>query len=117
MKATEVHILQAEQSLETLMAAVTSTRTWRERVLLSHGVSPPTAYHRVLLYLYLYELRGGAPMAMTMLSSKTGISHQSISNIVKRMAFDGVVELHHDAEDRRSKKVSLTSDGTNMAIA
>jgi DNA-binding MarR family transcriptional regulator len=117
MKATEVHVLQAEQSLDTLMAAVKSTRTWRERVLLSHGTSPPTAYHRILLYLYLYELRGGLPIPMIMLSSRTGISHQSISNIIKRMAFDGVVELHHDADDRRSKKVSLTSDGTQMAIA
>jgi DNA-binding MarR family transcriptional regulator len=117
MKATEVHVLQAETDLERLMMAVRSTRTWRERVLLSHGASPPTAYHRILLYLFLHELHGGEPMSLTVLGRYTGISHQSISNIVKRMSFDGVVDLHHDAEDRRSKKVSLTSDGTEMAIA
>lgn len=107
---------ECREEYDLLMDAVKRTQDWRERVLLSHGLLPPTSYYRVLLCLIVSEQSIGH-LTMTALAKRVSITEKAMNNIVRRMAYDGVVTLSNDADNRNVKYIALTSEGRAMAIA
>lgn len=109
--------IKAEGDLQCLMNAVELTRGWRERTSLSFGEPLPTAFHRILLWLFIHDLKGGSPVPVSSLAKNVGISHQSMSQIIRRLAFDGFVLITLDTNDKRAKKVALTELGKDAAYS
>ena len=53
-------------------------------------------------------------MAPSKLAARAGVTRATISVMLRRMERDGLVRLAEDAEDARSKRVSLTSAGSRL---
>jgi DNA-binding MarR family transcriptional regulator len=94
-----------------LTEAVDTVQSWidrRQRAMLAHLHScnqSPAQLH------VLGVLRDGAPITVSHLASRLGISPPSASAIVDRMVDGGLVARERSEEDRRIVSVSLTPAG------
>ncbi|MDQ6855872.1 MAG: MarR family transcriptional regulator [Candidatus Dormibacteraeota bacterium] len=94
-----------------LSEAVDAVQAWidrRQRAMLAHLHScsqSPAQLH------VLGVLRDGAPITVSHLASRLGISPPSASAIVDRMVDGGLVARERSEEDRRIVSVSLTPAG------
>ncbi|MBJ7594179.1 MAG: MarR family transcriptional regulator [Candidatus Dormibacteraeota bacterium] len=94
-----------------LTAAVDAVQAWidrRQRGMLAHLHAcnqSPAQLH------VLGVLREVAPITVTQLASRLGISPPSTSAMLDRMVDAGLVERTRSEEDRRTVSVSLTSAG------
>ncbi len=94
-----------------LAAAVDAVQAWidrRQRGMLAHLHSchqSPAQLH------VLGVLREVAPITVTQLASRLGISPPSTSAMLDRMVDAGLVERTRSEEDRRTVSVSLTAAG------
>jgi DNA-binding MarR family transcriptional regulator len=94
-----------------LAAAVDAVQAWidrRQRAMLAHLHSctqSPAQLH------VLGVLRDVAPITVSQLASRLGISPPSTSAIIDRMVDGGLVERTRSDEDRRTVSVTLTSAG------
>lgn len=59
-------------------------------------------------------LHGSEAMTVGTISQMRGIDAPTVTGIVKRLEQNGLVERHHDREDRRVVMVHLTSEGENI---
>ena len=89
--------------------------TFLERTVEVMGEPMPTAYHRVLLTLFIHEMDGLPPIAIDSLAHKVGITYNSTGQVIRRMAYDGLVLVKTDVDDKRTKRISLTHDGISAA--
>jgi DNA-binding MarR family transcriptional regulator len=59
-------------------------------------------------------LHGGNAMTVGTIGQLRGIDAPTVTGIIKRLEQNGLIERHHDREDRRVVKVQLTSEGENI---
>jgi hypothetical protein len=115
MPRVDIYLEEAVDQLDMLMRAVDGTYQWRERVLLSHGVKPPTSYYRVLLWLYVASRkRPDEAPTLLHLARSVGLTLEAARSIVPKMVMDGLVEVHH--ADGKTM-ATITEDGIKMAQA
>ena len=115
MSRVDIYLDQAVEQLDLLMRAVNETYQWRERVLLSHGVKPPTSYYRILLWLYVAgDKRPDEAPTLIHLARSVGLTLEAARSIVPKMVMDGLVEVHH--ADGKTM-ATITKDGIEMAQA
>jgi DNA-binding MarR family transcriptional regulator len=101
----------ATEPAAELTEAVDTVQSWidrRQRAMLAHLHScnqSPAQLH------VLGVLRDGAPITVSHLASRLGISPPSASAIVDRMVDGGLVARERSEEDRRIVSVSLTPAG------
>jgi DNA-binding MarR family transcriptional regulator len=102
---------QVSVSRGELTEAVDSVQAWidrRQRAMLAHlhscGQSPAQLH-------VLGVLREVAPITVSHLATRLGISPPSASAIVDRMVDGGLVSRERSEEDRRIVSVSLTAAG------
>ncbi len=96
-----------------LSAAVDAVQAWidrRQRAMLAHLHS---CTHSPAQLHVLGVLREVAPITVSQLASRLGISPPSTSAIVDRMVDAGLVERARSEEDRRIVSVWLTSAGVS----
>lgn len=109
-------LTKANDNLNVLLSAVRLTKNWRERTQEVRGDPMPTAYHRMLLMLFIHEMNGGDPIDIDTLAKRVGITYNSTGQVIRRMAFDGLVLVKQDVTGlKRTKRISLTNDGISAA--
>lgn len=59
-------------------------------------------------------LHGSDSITVGAISQMRGIDAPTVTGIIKRLEQNGLVERHHDREDRRMVKVHLTPEGENI---
>ncbi|HSP65136.1 MAG TPA: MarR family transcriptional regulator [Candidatus Deferrimicrobium sp.] len=95
-----------------LTAAVDSVQAWldrRQRAMLAHLLSCGQSPAQVHVLGVLREV--GAPVTVSHLATRLGISPPSASAIVDRMVDGGLVARERSEEDRRIVSVSVTPAG------
>ena len=85
----------------------------RESSLAAAGLS--YARFRLLLNLLIAEeLEGRDELNPSEISSKQGISRNTVSALIRDLEKDGLIERHLDTSDRRRFNISLTSYGRDL---
>jgi hypothetical protein len=102
-------------TLDKLKQAVDLTHAWRGRVHRMRGYAPPTAYHRVMLYLWArWYFDSVDTIAIFDISENCGFRQSSLMNMLRRMENDGLVNLASDPDAPFRKTVCLTPLGREV---
>lgn len=65
-------------------------------------------------FTYLYRLIDEPYLTKIQLTEKNGHEKQTGMQILKRLIDNGLIEEHHDEEDRRTKKLTVTKKGEKL---
>lgn len=85
----------------------------REAILAAEGLS--YARFRLLLNLLIgEELEGRQELNPSEISTKQGISRNTVSALIRDLEKDSFIERHLDQDDRRRFNISLTPEGRNL---
>ena len=109
------HRVELTLNYELLRDAVQLTHDWRERVYDHTGVRPPTAYHRILLYLWVHNYNGQDAILKDRLAEECGFNPQTLRQILYRMSCDGLLYISRDPDVPSGRRVSLTEHGMLIA--
>lgn len=88
------------------------TFSWRGRVNKALNYMPPTAYHRILMFLWLVDYSDEVNYtSLDDLSIKVGTSRGAIGAVITRMITEGVI---HSSTNNPRGTLSLTPFGRTI---
>jgi DNA-binding MarR family transcriptional regulator len=84
-----------------------------EQSLESAGLS--FAQYKILMHLFFAEKMGDrGELNPSEISTRQGVSRNTISSLIRNLEDDGLVERTLDAQDRRRFNISLTENGRSL---